>query len=103
MRAFSIVTSAICVSFCAYAQGAWPRYTVTDLGPIGPAGQVLNIARTGLVAGAVQQNPDGETFSQAPPVAETAEAEKVKAEPAPATTRVCGSGSAPPNGLVKAS
>lgn len=57
MRAFSIVTSAICVSFCAYAQGARPRYTLTDLGPIGPAGQVLNIARTGLVAGAVQQ-PD---------------------------------------------
>jgi len=57
MRAFSIVTLGICLLFCTYAQGVRPRYTLTDLGPIGPAGQVLYIAGNGLVAGALQQ-PD---------------------------------------------
>jgi probable HAF family extracellular repeat protein len=45
------------LSFSVYAQGAHPRYALTDLGTIGPVGQVLNIARNGLIAGAVEQ-PD---------------------------------------------
>ena len=57
MRTFSIVTLGICLSFSTYAQGAGPRYALTDLGPIGPAGEVVYIARNGLVAGAAQQ-PD---------------------------------------------
>jgi probable HAF family extracellular repeat protein len=40
----------------SYAQRSGPQYRLTDLGPIGAAGQVLNIARNGLVAGAVQQS-----------------------------------------------
>jgi probable HAF family extracellular repeat protein len=44
------------LSFGVSAQGFHPQYALTDLGPIGPAGQVLNIARNGLVAGAVQKS-----------------------------------------------
>ena len=50
-----LVTVASLASWC-YAQGPGPRYRLTDLGTIGPAGQVLNIAANGLVAGAVQQS-----------------------------------------------
>lgn len=58
MKAFSIVILATCMSLCAYGQGARQRYKLTDLGPIGPAGQVLYIARNSLVAGAVQKPDD---------------------------------------------
>src|SRR5258708_6172478 len=51
--------------------------------------------------GVVQQNPDGETCSQLPPVADTATDVNANAEPVLAIASVCGSGSAPPNGLVK--
>src|SRR5689334_11648074 len=57
MKAFSIIAVTISLSFSVYGQAARPRYTLTDLGAIGPVGQVLNIAANGLVAGAVQQ-PD---------------------------------------------
>jgi len=57
MRAFSIVTLGICLSFSTHAEGPAARYVLTDLGPIGPAGEVVYIARNGLVAGAAQQ-PD---------------------------------------------
>lgn len=56
MRASSIVTLCLCLSSAAQAQGSRARYTLTDLGPIGPAGQILNMSRNGLLAGAVQQS-----------------------------------------------
>src|SRR4051794_11813933 len=31
-----------------------PPYTLTDLGPIGPGGQVVYISKDGLIAGAVE-------------------------------------------------
>ena len=55
MRAFSIAASGICILFSAYAEEPAARYLLTDLGPIGPAGEVVYIARNGLVAGAAQQ------------------------------------------------
>src|SRR5437588_6294531 len=45
----------------------------------------------------------GETESQLPPVVDTAVAPKPNVAPVLATTNVCGSGFAPPNGLVKLS
>jgi len=56
MKAFAIATLGICILFRAYAEGLEARYGLTDLGPIGPAGQVVYIARNGLIAGAVQQS-----------------------------------------------
>jgi probable HAF family extracellular repeat protein len=58
----SISTAMLCLALglatpgTGAAQGAptqAQRYTLTDLGPIGPAGQVLNISNNGLIAGAV--------------------------------------------------
>jgi probable HAF family extracellular repeat protein len=57
MKSVLTITLTISLSFGVYAQAARARYALTDLGTIGPAGQVFNIAGNGLVAGAVQQ-PD---------------------------------------------
>jgi hypothetical protein len=61
------------------------------------AGFTLTVTERGVV----QQKPLGETESQLPPVAVNAVAVKANAEPVLLISSVCGSGLAPPNGLVK--
>jgi hypothetical protein len=55
----SILTSLAASALLAAFAAAQPRYTVTDLGPVGPApGQPYFITNDGLVSGAVD-TPNG--------------------------------------------
>src|SRR5438132_873387 len=45
--------------FTAMAWAQPPRYTVTDLGPVGPTGQPFDVTNGGLISGVAATRPDG--------------------------------------------
>jgi probable HAF family extracellular repeat protein len=50
----SLALVTVTGSICTFAQGTGsPRYTVVDLGPVGPGGQPFTISGSGLVSGEV--------------------------------------------------